>query len=277
MPRNVFARVCVFLVSAFVAFLFTLPLFWVIAGSLRKPGLPPPRSIEWFPNPVAWENFEHLFALLPFSQYAMNSLLLTIIALPLTLLTASWAGFAMAQAPGRWGGALAGFAVALMLVPSSAFWLTRFLVFKWVGWIDSYLALLAPAIMGTSPLFVLLFYWTFRRVPQDLIESARLDGAGVITLWSRVMFPLAKPTAVAVGSLTFITYWSDFISPMLYIKSEELYTLPIGMQQLHQLDKTNWPLLMAAAVILTLPPVVMFMLVQKAFLQESRFSGHASV
>lgn len=270
------SKALVHVAAGLVALIFTLPLFWVVAGALRKPGLPPPRTVEWLPQPVAWENFSRLFEILPFGQYTLNSLLITLVALPLTLLTASWAGFALALASPRLGNALAGFTLVLLLIPSSAFWLTRFLVFKWFGWIDTYFAMLVPALMGTSPLFVLLFFWTFRRIPPDLLDSARLDGASNLGLWSRVMFPLAKPAAVAVGSLTFMTYWSDFISPILYLKSEELYTLPIGLQQLQQLDKTNWPILMAGCVVLTVPPVLAFLFVQRAFLQESRFAGHSS-
>jgi multiple sugar transport system permease protein len=153
------------------------------------------------------------------------------------------------------------------MVPVTSLWLPRFLIFKWLGWIDSYAALLAPALLGSSPLFVLLFYWSFRRIPAEMFDAARLDGAGTLGLWWWVAFPLARPAAVAVGTLTFIQYWNDFINPLLYLKSQANYTLAVGLQQLQQMDRTNWPLLLAAAVVMTLPTLVLFVFVQRNLLQ----------
>jgi multiple sugar transport system permease protein len=152
-------------------------------------------------------------------------------------------------------------------------WLTRYVIFQWVGLIDSFAALIAPAIMGSSPLFVLLFYWTFRRIPSELFETARLEGAGAFTVWRRIAMPLAVPTVVAVSILAFLLYWSDFVSPLLYLKSQDLYTLPVGLRQLQQLDRTNWPLLMAGSVLLAIPAVAVFSVAQRWFLRENRLTG----
>jgi multiple sugar transport system permease protein len=166
--------------------------------------------------------------------------------------------------------------VALLLVPATALWLTRYLVLQWVGLTDSLLALVVPALAGSSPLFVLLYYWTFRRATAEVFEMARLDGAGPLTTWRRVALPLAVPTSVAVAVLTFILYWSDFISPLLYLRSQDLYTLPLGLRQLQQLDPADWPLLMAGALVLTVPAILFFLLVQHLFLGERGLGGRHS-
>lgn len=160
------------------------------------------------------------------------------------------------------------FSVGLLMVPLTALWLARFVLFARLGWTDSYLALLAPALMGSSPFFVLLFYWAFRRLPVELFEVARLEGAGPFTVWRRIALPLTRPTTAAVAVLTFILYWNDFINPLLYLKSPQLYTLAIGLQQLQQLNRTNWPLLLAGSVVMTLPIIILFLLVQKHLLAE---------
>jgi multiple sugar transport system permease protein len=196
-------------------------------------------------------------------------------AVVLTLLTASTAGFAMSQVGPRWRAALIALCVVLLMVPLTALWLTRFLIFKDLGLLNSHAALLAPALMGSSPLFVLLFYWTFSRVPPDLFDSARLDGAGPFAAWRLVGLPLARPTIAAVAALTFLQYWGDFINPLLYLRSQSLYTLPVGLQQLQQLDRTDWPLLMAGAIVLTVPSLLAFLVVQRHFLQEDRLAGLA--
>ena len=123
---------------------------------------------------------------------------------------------------------------------------------------------------GTSPLFVLLFYWTFRRVRPEIFELPRLDGAGAFTVWRRVALPLAVPTAVAVAILAFLFYWSDFINPLLYLRSQERFTLPLGLRQLQTLDPGDWPILMAASVVLVTPVVVFFLFLQRRFFDDLR-------
>jgi multiple sugar transport system permease protein len=258
-----------------VAVLFLLPLVWMVSASLRQPGLPPPRTIEWLPDPIRVDNYASVFGLLPFGRYLLNSLAVVALAVPLTIVTASMAGFAMAQLERQTRTRLVVLSVALLLVPVTALWLTRFLLFRWVGLTDSLLALVVPSLMGSSPLFVLLFYWTFRRIPSELCELARLEGAGALTVWRRVGLPLAVPTVVAVAILTFLLYWSDFINPLLYLRSPELYTLPLGLRQLQQLDRSDWPLLMAGSVILVVPVVVFFLIVQRRFLGEDRIADRS--
>jgi multiple sugar transport system permease protein len=202
----------------------------------------------------------------------LNSLLVTGLAIPLTLLSASWGGFALAQL-GRPTRRLVTLSIALLLVPFTAFWLSRFLLFRWLGWIDSYLALLAPAFMGSSPLFVLLFYAAYRRIPPELFEAARLDGAGPLQGWRQIALPLGKSTSVAISLLTFMLYWNDFINPLLYLKSPRLYTLAVGLQQLQVLDQPNQPLLLAAAVLMTLPALLVYALLQHYLLGDRILGG----
>jgi multiple sugar transport system permease protein len=260
-------------VSIALAVVFVLPTLWMVSTSLRAPGLPPPRNLEWLPNPPVWANYARIFELVPLGRYTLNSLFVASLAVTLTLVTASWAGLSMAQMDERARNRLVALSIGLLLIPITALWLARFVLFTWLGLIDSYGALVAPALMGSSPLFVLLFYWTFRRMPHEVFESARLDGASAFVLWRRVALPLARPTVVAIAVLTFLLYWSDFINPLLYLKSQSLYTLPVGLQQLQQLDKTNWPLLMAAAVVMTAPAALMFLVAQRFFLHEDRLPG----
>jgi multiple sugar transport system permease protein len=247
------------------AAVFLVPGAWVLAASLRRPGLPPPATIEWLPAAPAWSNYARIFEILPLAQYAANSLLVAGLAVPLTILVASWAGFAMAQLPPRARYALLALAVVVRMVPLTAVWLTRFLVLRELGLVDTTWALLAPVWMGSSPFFVLIFYWSFRRQPVAMYEAARLEGLGPLRIWARIAMPLARPATAAVALLTFVQYWSDFMNPLLYLKSDERYTLAVGLRVLQQLDATNWPLLMAGAVVMMLPVLVLLVLVQRAF------------
>jgi multiple sugar transport system permease protein len=257
-------------VPLLVAVPFWTMLLWVVAGSLRQPGLPPPRSVEWLPDPLWWSNYSTIFSMVPLGRYALNSLLVVALAVPITLVSASWAGFAMTLLGHRVRRKLVVVALLLLMVPITALWLPRFVLFEWLGITNSVLALIAPAFMGSSPFFVLLYFWTFRRIPKELFDCAQLDGAGVLRVWRSVALPLAAPTTAAVAVLTFVMYWSDFLTPFLYLRSEKLYTLAIGVQTLQQLDRTGWPLLMAGAVVMIAPNVGLFLLVQRYFWREGR-------
>lgn len=251
-----------------VAVLFLLPLLWMVTAALREPGLPPPRSVEWLPTNPTPANFAEVFELLPFGRYLLNSLAVVAMAVPLTLITASMAGFAMAQLARGSRIVLVVLSVALLLVPVTALWLTRFLLLQWAGLTDTLFVLVIPALAGSSPLFVLLFYWVFRRMDHEMFETAHLEGAGPLTVWARIAMPNTRAMSVAVAVLTFLMYWSDFISPLLYLRDQDLYTLPLGLRQLQQLDPTDWPLLMAGSVMLVVPAILFFLLVQHLFLGE---------
>lgn len=253
------------LARALVAFLFLLPLIWMASASLHRLGVLLPRSLQLLPPQPTLSNFDRVWELVPMGRYTLNSLLVVSIAVPLTLVTASWAGLAMARlsrpAQRRW----VVISLAVLMVPGIALWSTRFLVYRALGWYDTVWALVAPAWMGTSPFFVLMFYRAFRRIPAAIYDSAVLDGADVLQLWSRVALPMARPTLLGVALLAFIFYWGDFVSPLLYLNSETRYTLPVALRLLEQLTRADWGLLMAAALWATAIPLALFLIAQPYF------------
>jgi multiple sugar transport system permease protein len=266
MKNRDFSKLFTHLLSIALTGLFFLPLLWMFSVSLRSPGLPLPREIEWIPPAPTFSNYTRIFNILPYGQYILNSFIVTLSGVLLTLITASWAGFGMSLLGKRARLRLLVLSAILQMIPVTAFWLTRFLLFARIGITNSRLALIAPALMGTSSLFILLFYWTFRRTDRAVFESAGLDGASLFQTWWHIAIPLARPALMAVGMLAFLFYWNDFISPLLYLRSQTLYTLPVSLLQLQEMDKTNWPLLMAASVVMTFPALIVFAVLQRSLL-----------
>lgn len=254
--------------------LFLLPLLFTISGSLRQPGLPPPLGVEWLPKPLVWKNYLELFRLLPMWRYLFNSLVIAGCGTLLTLISASLAAYGMSRQPPQARRWLLAVSVGVLLVPPTALWLPRFLIFKWLGWKDNYLALIAPAFFGSSPLFILLLYWAFRRIPAEQIEAARLDGAEAWQELLWVALPQALPGAAAVGMLSFLLYWNDYLNPLLYVNSMNLYPLATGLRQLQQLDRTDWPMMLAGAVFMTIPALIVFGLAQRALHQLGLLEGN---
>jgi multiple sugar transport system permease protein len=257
------------LVAAIV--LFGFPLVWMASYSLRPTGLPPPSRLEFFSPPYAFENYARVNAYVPLAQYFTNSFAVVALAVPLTLITASWAGLAIAQLSPRWRRILIIMSVGLLLVPPPALWVPRFLILTQLQLVDSLLALVVPAVMGTSPFYILLFAIAFMRIPRDIFDYARADGANLLQAWYFVMLPLARPAVIAVAVLSFVSYWSDYVSPLLYLRSPDNSTMPVAIQLLSQAMHSNFPILMAGSVMIVAPVVLVFAFSQRYFLDISRW------
>jgi multiple sugar transport system permease protein len=258
------------LLALVVAALFLLPLIWAASASLRTTGAPWPRTMDWIPSPLAWSNYRTVFEIIELRRFALNSLFVVALATPLTILFASLAGFAISQISSRWRMRILALSVACLMVPITAIWLPRFILFKEAGLINQRAVLVVPALMGTSPLYVMLFVWAFTRVPRELFEAARLDGAGPYRLWGQIGMPLARPVIVSVAVLSSVHYWNSFIEPLLYIRTMDKMVASQGLRMLYQLEPTNWPLIMTGAVLMIAPILLLFVLMQRAFLQDSR-------
>ena len=259
--------------AALTAAAFVLPLVFMVTGSLRAAGLPPPRTPELLPSPLAFGNYPRAFDLVDLARYTFNSLVVAAVAVPLAVLFASWAGFAIARLPRRAERTLVALSLVALMVPLTALLVPRFVLFRSLGLIDTYWPLIAPSLIGTSPFYVLLFYLAFRRLPPDLFEAARLEGLSPLATWWRVAMPLVRPVTVAVAVLAFLVTWSNFLDPLIYLFDQENFTLPLGLRALAHLDRQNFPLLLAGAVVATAPVVVAFLYVQRFFLQERGHGG----
>jgi multiple sugar transport system permease protein len=254
--------------AAIAAVIFLLPLWFMISGSLRPVGLPPPAGIELLPASPTLDSYERLPRLIPLWVYLRNSALVTAVAVPLTVLVASWAGFGIRLLPRR-GQRMAVIAsLMVLMVPVTAVWATRFEVFRLAGIIDTYLPLIAPALAATTPFYVLIYAWSFGGVADSQIEAARLEGASPWRIWRSLAMPQVKTATLAVAVLAFAFHWGNFIDALLYLSSQQRFTLPLGMRFLQLLNPTDWPLLMAGAVIMTLPSVGVFLFAQRLFLDD---------
>jgi multiple sugar transport system permease protein len=259
--------------AVLVALLFLAPLSFLVTGALREPGLLPTDAFALLPDPVTTASLHRAFELVPLGRQLLNSVIVAAIAVPISVVVASWAGFAMVLLPARERRYAVGLSLLLLMVPLAALWLPRFVLFRWLGVIDTWVPLIAPALLGMSPFYVLLFYWSYRRVPRDLIDAGRLEGLGAFGLWRRVGAPLVRPTTFAVAALAFVVTWGNFIDPVLFINDPDLATLPLGLRSLAALGPTGFPVLLAGALVATLPAVVAFALVQRRFLQNTREAG----
>lgn len=259
-------------VAAVVTVAFVLPLLFMVSGSLREPQLPPPRTPQLLPDPLGLGSYDRAFDLVDLGRYALNSLLVAAMVAPLSVLVASLAGFALLGLSRRVTRLVVAASVVALMIPATALIVPRFALFRTLGVTDTYVPLVAPALLATSPLYVLLFAWAFRRLPADLYDACRLAGMSPFTIWRRMAMPLVRPVSVGVGVLAFVVSWGNFLDPLVYLYDPDLYTLPLGLRALAELDRTDYPVLLAGAVVATVPVVVVFLVAQRWFLTEYRGS-----
>lgn len=241
-----------------VSLLFLLPLVAMLGGSFRGPGLPPPRGLEIVPRSAGLEGYREAFRLVPLARSLLNSTVVALVAVPIAVVTASWAGYAMARMSRRWRRRLVAFLLVMLMVPLGAVWFGRFTMFNAANLTDTYVPLIATAFIGGSPLFVLLYLLAFRRIPPELIDAARLEGVGEWQIWRRIAMPLVRGTTIAVALLVFAITWGNFLDPLIYLTTESRYTAPLVLRSLEQLGPTNWPVILAGSVAVTAPVIVAF-------------------
>ena len=249
--------------------LFLLPLLFMVSGALRLPGLPPPDGFEWFPWPPAWSNFRSLFGFIPLHTHILNSLIVVAFAVPITVVVASWAGFAIARTGPRLRKWLIVASVAALMIPVTALWIPRFVMMRWLGLVDTLVPMILPALMATSPFYVLLFALVYSRMPRSVFEAAELDGLSPYASWRLIAFPLSRATVFAVAVLAFVVHWSNLVDAVLYLSSPENFTAPLGLRALQSLEPTNHPILLAAATLVTVPPVIAFLAIQRALFSRA--------
>jgi multiple sugar transport system permease protein len=253
-----------------VSLLFTGLLLFMVAGSLREPGRPPPRTPELLPSPFTPANYADAADLVDLGRATLNSLLVAALIVPVSVLVASWAGFALARLPRRLANAVIAASLVALMVPLTALLVPRFALYSALGVTDTYLPLVAPALIATSPFYVLVYWFAFRRLPRDLWDACSLEAMTPFATWRRVAMPLVRPVTAAVAALAFLTSWSNFLDPLIYLYRKELFTVPLALKSLAQLDPTNYPLLLAGAVLATVPVVAVFLVVQRWFLHAPK-------
>jgi multiple sugar transport system permease protein len=254
--------------AVFVAVGCLAPFVFVLTGSLREAG-PPPRTAELVPRPITFQNYPAVFELVGLHRQIVNSLVVAAVTVPLSVLVASAAGFGMARLPRRPRRLAAAVTIAAAMVPTMALVVGRFHVFRGLGLTGTLLPLMAPALLGESPFHVLFYFWAFRRISPDVFDAARVEGLGEIGVWRRIALPMVRPITLAVAVSSFVDLWGSYLEPLVYLSDPGLFTVPMGIAMLAELDPSNQPLLLAGAVVAMAPVVACFLLVQRHLFVEA--------
>jgi multiple sugar transport system permease protein len=234
------------------------------ATSLRPPAQP--LAVDLVPTQLFFDNYLAAFSRMHFLRAFINSLLYAVPCVVATVLSSSVTAYAFARL--RWPGRdLAFFSLlATMMLPSQVTFIPLYVLYAKLGWIGSYLPLIVPTFFG-SPFYIFLLRQFFRAIPRELADAARVDGAGEVRIFLNIILPLSKPALVTVALLTFIDKWGDFFGPLVFVNNPDLYPLSLALQTFQSAHRTDWPLTMAGAVIMTFPVLLLFLLGQRQIMR----------
>jgi multiple sugar transport system permease protein len=266
--RPVIFRISMYAILVALCGFILLPVSWMLTAAL-KPDLQPVYTIdpEWFPTEFwQWSNFARVVTEeLPFLRYTINTSLIVAGNVLGILLSCSLVAFAFARLRFRGSRVLFYIVIVSMLIPWQALMVPQFLMFFKIGWYGTYLPLIVPAF-GGSAFFIFLIRQYMRTIPRDLDDAARVDGLNTLQIYWRIILPLSTPVLTVCAVFTFLWNWNNLLGPLIYLDSEEKFTVAIGLANLVTRSGTPWNLTMAANLLSMIPPVIVYFFVQKTLI-----------
>ena len=275
-------RVLAWLALALMTFLFIVPMLWMISTSLKDARLA--GDGKWIPDRIVWENYTEAFSFNDlWGQWWLNTIIITVTNVIGGVLSTALVAYAFARL--RWPGRdlLFSLVLATMMLPGIVVLIPQYILFAKLpafgfqgsdNWVNTFLPLTVPAFTG-SAFYIFLLRQFMRGIPMELSEAARIDGANELRIWAQIVLPLTKPALAAIAIFTFQNTWEDFMGPLLYLQSEPLYTLQLGLRQFEFAagGTVNWAWLMAGSLVVMLPVLVIFVIFQRFFIEGVTLTG----
>ncbi|MEV0720353.1 carbohydrate ABC transporter permease [Asanoa sp. NPDC050611] len=253
---------------------FTVPLIWMVLTSLKS--YPDAQRIPstWLPDPVETYGYQQLLqagSQNPVLRWFANSMLAAVAQAALVLATASMAAYALARMRFRGRGLIFGLIVATLFVPPATQIIPNFLIVDTLGWLDTLAVIVVPGAASAFGVFFLRQF--FLSLPRELEEAATLDGANTWQIFTRIVLPLSKPALATLAVLAFLSNWNDFLWPIFVLFSGDQLTLPAGLGLLQGAYQTDYPVVMAGAVLASVPAIILFVLAQRHIIAGVSRSG----
>lgn len=271
--NNKFKSIIIYSLLTVFALFFIIPYLWILSTSLKGDAqiftIPP----QWIPETFHWENYARVFERIPFLLYLKNSVFISAIVVAGTLLSSSIVAYSFGCL--NWPGRNFLFIIVLtsMMLPIQVIMIPVFVIFKEIGWLNTFKPLTLPAFLGGGAFNIFLLRQFFISIPKDLLDSARIDGCSEFRIYWNIVLPNAKPALATVAILTFMFSWNDFLGPLIYLSDQAKGTIALGLGMFVGQYVTEWSLLMAASMLMMLPMLLIFFVFQKYFIQGFIMSG----
>ncbi|NEI38163.1 ABC transporter permease subunit [Rhizobium leguminosarum] len=270
--RKVTVRsVAIYAIVIAVTLIMLMPFAWMLSASLKLSRDVFAFPIEWIPAEPQWQNYVDIWTKIPLALFIYNTSKLTIIVTLLQLLTSGFAAYAFAKLNFPYKNTLFLGYIATIAMPWQVYMVPQFLLMREFGLNNTHLALIC--LQAFTAFGVFLMRQFYMSIPTELCEAARIDGMNEYQIWARIMLPLSKPALSTLTIFTFVTTWNDFLGPMIYLTKTELKTVQIGLRMFISQYSAEYGLIMAASVVALIPVLVVFLSLQRFFVEGIASTG----
>jgi multiple sugar transport system permease protein len=257
-----------------VAAAFLLPFYWLVISSFKDNAQIFARPMQWWPDPIHWENFERTihYPNFPYFRLLWNSIFYSGMVTIGTVISSAAVGYGFAKLrfPGR--DALFGITLATLMIPAIVTFIPTYVLFSKLNLTGGYIPLIVPAFLG-NPFFIFMMRQFFMGVPQELGDAARIDGAGEFRIFLEIMLPLVRPALVVVSVFSILYTWQDFFGPLIYLQDRYKFPLSLGLYAFRAQRANEWGLTMMGSLLTTIPLIFVFLFTQRYFLRGVTMSG----
>jgi ABC-type glycerol-3-phosphate transport system permease component len=251
-----------------------IPFAWMLSTSVKSEAEVFLVPIRWIPSTIELQNYvDATTQTIPYWTYALNSAHITLLVVVGSVLSSSFVAFAFARLRARARDLLFVILLSTLMLPGEVTLVSTYLIFKTLGWVDTYNPLILPSFFGNA-FYIFLLRQFYLTLPVELDDAAKIDGCGYFGIYRRIILPLSKPGLTTVAIFSFFSSWNAFQGPLIYLNTMEKYTIPVGLSFFNSMGgNTPWNQLMAASVLAMIPCVVVFFIAQRAFIQGAALTG----
>lgn len=275
--KSLFKIILIYIFLTILGFIMIYPLIWLFFSSF-KPNNEIFGSLDLFPKQIIWDSYLNGWkgnVQFSFSIFFLNSLKLVTPVVLFTLISSTLVAYGFARFKFPLKKILFAVMISTLMLPNAVIIIPRYIIFKYLGWINSYLPFSIPALFACYPFFIFMLVQFFRGIPRELDESAIMDGCNSFTILTRILLPLSKPALFSAGIFQFIWTWNDFFNSLIFINSVSKFTVALGLRM--SLDNTatsNWNEVMAMAIVSIIPCVLIFFFAQRYFVEGIATTGN---
>lgn len=248
-----------------------MPFVWMLSASLKLDRDVFAFPIEWIPSHPRWQNYVDIWTKIPLALFIYNTTKLTVIVTLLQLFTSSFAAYAFAKLRFAYREVLFLAYIATIAMPWQVYMVPQFVEMRALGLNNTHLALIC--LQAFTAFGVFLMRQFYMSIPDELCEAARIDGMNEYQIWFRIMLPLSKPALSTLTIFTFVSTWNDFLGPLIYLTKTELKTVQIGIRMFITQYSTEYGLIMAASMVSLVPVLIVFLALQRFFVEGIASSG----
>lgn len=268
-------RFVLYLALTFTSALMIFPLFWMVSTAFKSLEEANSPHIQWLPSTLHWDAIINVISDPDFLRAYFNSTFYAALALVGTLISIAAVAYAFSRLdwPGR--NVLFFLMLSTMMIPAQALIVPQYVFFNWLDWIGTFNPIVIPGFFAGGAAFIFLLRQSMAQIPKELDESAMMDGANHIQIWWEIVLPQVKAPLATIATFLFVGFWNNLLGPLIYLQDSKLYTLPVYVAQLINVNNQvqPWPTIMSAAVLTTVPLMVVFFFAQRYILESVVISG----